>query len=167
MKTSGESATEMKRKIQRLRDELNCLRMEKELLDWEKSHAEATSKYVRVVNSERSQSPQNQEVAPARERTSYIHADNEEDSEVRFKTPQMPAHRQDETSGYMTQEQALPLQLGGRYTYTSTSKKQEPWRILAPSQVLHRPKRVMGDGVIYIHLHLHVHLHSKSDDSDR
>ena len=107
MDSPGERVMEVEKELQRLREELNRSRMEKELLEWEKSQAETPSRAERLGNTEVPQPTENSTEGTPTQRTGRNQQTFQEvDTEVRFKLPQsMRAH----DTGYMTMDHTVQM----------------------------------------------------------
>ena len=89
MDSPGERVIEVERELSRLREELNRSRMEKELLEWEKSQTETPLSEERIKDTENPQPTANStKETPSQRKERNQQIFQEVDSEVRFKLPQ-------------------------------------------------------------------------------
>ena len=140
METPEERVTEMEREIVQLREALNRSRMDKELLEWEKSQAEAP----KVEQKEDASNPQaklSTKETPAQTQANPLKF-REVDSEIRFKLPRSEYNE----TGYMSLEPTT--QTSQHPNLTTNTKSSMMYSMSTPVaqkiETSSTPTRLMG-----------------------
>ena len=111
METNTRAMKELEKEMAELRNKVSQLRLEKELLEWERGQVEE--------NLERS----GEMTEPSRRPDLAVHGEDlRVDSEVKFNVPRSPKH-QAETTGYFSEAQTVPM---GRNVAFTTPPLQQP-----------------------------------------
>ena len=130
MDSPGERVIEVERELSRLREELNRSRMEKELLEWEKSQAETPLSEERIKDTENPQPTANStKETPSQRKERNQQIFQEVDSEVRFKLPQQL--RANDT-GNVTMENTAPMDINSKSTMHSPQEMPTAYHMSTP-----------------------------------